>query len=125
MVLEKAELGLASRWGWVVTRGVLGVLFGLIAFSRPGAMAFSMVLIFGCYAFASGIATIIASARSGRTASWVSAAPIRFARRARSAGSLSMPLICVFWVSGVISAPGCSWLGPMLGIGAALTGRPR
>jgi len=71
MVLEKAELGLASRWGWVVTRGVLGVLFGLIAFSRPGAMAFSMVLIFGCYAFASGIATIIASARSGRAGeSW-------------------------------------------------------
>jgi uncharacterized membrane protein HdeD (DUF308 family) len=71
MVLEKAELGLASRWGWVVTRGVIGVLFGLIAFSRPGAMAFSMVLIFGCYAFASGIATIIASARSGRAGeSW-------------------------------------------------------
>jgi uncharacterized membrane protein HdeD (DUF308 family) len=71
MMLEKAELGLASRWGWVVTRGVIGVLFGLIAFSRPGAMAFSMVLIFGCYAFASGIATIIASARSGRAGeSW-------------------------------------------------------
>lgn len=71
MMLDKAELGLASRWGWVVTRGVIGVLFGLIAFSRPGAMAFSMVLIFGCYAFASGIATIIASARSGRAGeSW-------------------------------------------------------
>ncbi len=71
MQLEKAETGLASRWGWVVTRGVLGIVFGLIAFSRPGAMAFSMVLLFGCFAFAAGIATVIAAARSGRAGdSW-------------------------------------------------------
>jgi uncharacterized membrane protein HdeD (DUF308 family) len=71
MQLEKAETGLASRWGWVVTRGVLGIVFGLIAFSRPGAMAFSIVLLFGCFAFAGGIATIIAAARSGRAGeSW-------------------------------------------------------
>jgi uncharacterized membrane protein HdeD (DUF308 family) len=71
MMLEKAETGLASRWGWVVTRGVLGIVFGLIAFSRPGAMAFSMVLLFGCFAFAAGVATIIAAARSGRAGeSW-------------------------------------------------------
>lgn len=66
MVLERAETGLPSRWGWVVTRGVIGVLFGLVAFSRPGAMAFSIVLLFGCFAFAAGIATVIAAARSGR-----------------------------------------------------------
>ena len=71
MQLEKAETGLASRWGWVVTRGVLGIIFWLIAFSRPGAMAFSMVLLFGCFAFAGGIATIIAAVRSGRAGdSW-------------------------------------------------------
>jgi uncharacterized membrane protein HdeD (DUF308 family) len=71
MVLEKAETGLASRWGWVVARGVLGVLFGLVAFSRPGALAFSMVLLFGCFAFAAGIATVIAAARTGRAGeSW-------------------------------------------------------
>ena len=54
MQFKKAETGLASRWGWVVIRGVMGIVFGLIAFSRPGAMAFSMVLVFGCYAFAAG-----------------------------------------------------------------------
>ena len=71
MLLEKAELGLASRWGWVVFRGVIGILFGLIAFSRPGAMAFSMVLVFGVYAFVSGIATVISALRRGRTGdSW-------------------------------------------------------
>jgi uncharacterized membrane protein HdeD (DUF308 family) len=70
-MLEKAELGLASRWGWVVFRGVIGILFGLIAFSRPGAMAFSMVLVFGVYAFVSGIATLISALRRGRSGeSW-------------------------------------------------------
>ena len=71
MLEAKETFGLASRWGWVVFRGVIGVLFGLVAFARPGAMAFSMVLVFGCYAFVSGIATVIAAARSGRAGeSW-------------------------------------------------------
>src|SRR5215510_4379103 len=71
MQIAKEELGLASKWGWVVLRGVVGVLFGLIAFSRPGAMAFSIVLVFGVYAFVSGIATVIAAARTGRAGySW-------------------------------------------------------
>jgi len=71
MLMEKAELGLASRWGWVVCRGVIAILFGLVAFARPGTMAFSMVLLFGCFAFAAGIATIVAAARSGRAGdSW-------------------------------------------------------
>src|SRR4029077_9129674 len=63
---ERGTSGLASRWGWVVFRGVVGVLFGLIAFARPGSMAFTMVLVFGCYAFASGLATVIAAARTGK-----------------------------------------------------------
>jgi uncharacterized membrane protein HdeD (DUF308 family) len=71
MLMAKEDLGLASKWGWVVLRGVVGVLFGLIAFSRPGAMAASIVLVFGCYAFISGIATVVAAARSGRAGySW-------------------------------------------------------
>ena len=74
MLMDKAEVGLAQdglaqKWGWVVARGVIAVLFGLIAFSRPGPMAFGMVLLFGCYAFAAGIATVIAAARSGRAGS--------------------------------------------------------
>jgi len=74
MVMETAEIGyvkegLAQKWGWVVARGVIAILFGLIAFSRPGPMAFGMVLLFGCFAFAAGIATVIAAARSGRAGS--------------------------------------------------------
>src|SRR5262245_27188726 len=68
---SKEAFSLPSRWGWVVCRGVIAVLFGLVAFARPGAMAFSLVLVFGCFAFAAGIATVIAAARSGRAGeSW-------------------------------------------------------
>jgi uncharacterized membrane protein HdeD (DUF308 family) len=68
---EGLGVGLASRWGWVVARGAVGILFGLIAFARPGAMAFSIVLLFGCYAFASGISMVIAAARTGKAGgSW-------------------------------------------------------
>jgi uncharacterized membrane protein HdeD (DUF308 family) len=68
---EGLGVGLASRWGWIVARGVVGVLFGLIAFARPGAMAFGIVLLFGCYAFASGISMVIAAARTSKAGgSW-------------------------------------------------------
>jgi uncharacterized membrane protein HdeD (DUF308 family) len=68
---SKEAFGLPSKWGWVVFRGVIAIVFGLIAFARPGAMAFGMVLLFGCFAFVGGIATVIAAARSGRAGeSW-------------------------------------------------------
>ncbi len=67
----KEAFGLPTKWGWVVFRGVIAILFALIAFARPGAMAFSMVLVFGCFAFIGGIATVVAAARSGRAGeSW-------------------------------------------------------
>jgi uncharacterized membrane protein HdeD (DUF308 family) len=71
LAAAREEFGLPSKWGWVVFRGVVAILFGLIAFARPGAMAFSMVLLFGCFAFIAGISTVIAAARSGRAGqSW-------------------------------------------------------
>jgi len=67
MLAAREEVGsrIASRWGWVVFRGVIGILFGLFAFARPGAMGLGIVLVFGCYAFISGIAACVAAARAG------------------------------------------------------------
>jgi uncharacterized membrane protein HdeD (DUF308 family) len=60
------EVGLASRWGWIVLRGVVAIVFGLLAFARPGAMSLSLVMLFAAYAFVGGIATIISAAQRGR-----------------------------------------------------------
>ena len=66
MLAEKEELGLASRWGWVVFRGVAAVLFGLLAFSRPGTVGLTLVLMFAAYSFVSGIAAVVCAVRGGR-----------------------------------------------------------
>jgi uncharacterized membrane protein HdeD (DUF308 family) len=66
MLASMAESRLASQWGWLVFRGVIGVLFGLFAFTQPGAIGLSLVLVFGVFAFVGGIATVITAARAGR-----------------------------------------------------------
>jgi uncharacterized membrane protein HdeD (DUF308 family) len=71
MLLEKEELSIASRWGWVVLRGVVAILFGLLAFSHPGAITLGLILTFGAYAFIGGISAIVSAARRERAgASW-------------------------------------------------------
>jgi uncharacterized membrane protein HdeD (DUF308 family) len=64
-------MGLASRWGWIVLRGVVAILFGLLTFMHPGAMSLSLVMLFAAYAFVGGLATVISAAQRGRAgASW-------------------------------------------------------
>jgi uncharacterized membrane protein HdeD (DUF308 family) len=66
MVSSEETFGLANRWGWVVLRGVLAILFGLAAFMRPGVITVGLVLLFGAYAFVGGITAIGAAVRRGR-----------------------------------------------------------
>ncbi len=68
MLTERAELELASRWGWVVCRGVVAVLFGLLAFSQPATVGLTLILMFAAYAFVSGLAAVVSAARGGREA---------------------------------------------------------
>ncbi len=71
MMMAKEELGIASRWGWIVLRGVVAIVFGLLAFSHPGAITLGLILTFGAYAFIGGIAATVSAARRGRAgASW-------------------------------------------------------
>ncbi|HXT98925.1 MAG TPA: HdeD family acid-resistance protein [Polyangia bacterium] len=66
MLMEREELELSSRWGWVVARGVVAILFGLLAFSQPGTIGLTLVLMFAAYAFISGIAAVVSAAKGGR-----------------------------------------------------------
>jgi uncharacterized membrane protein HdeD (DUF308 family) len=71
MLTYRDEADLSSRWGWVVLRGVVAILFGLLAFSRPGVMSLTLLMLFAAYAFVGGISAIIAAAKRERAgASW-------------------------------------------------------
>jgi uncharacterized membrane protein HdeD (DUF308 family) len=63
----REDHGLASHGAWLAYRGVVAVLFGLLAFARPGAGTLTLVLLFGAYTFAGGCAALFTAARHGRT----------------------------------------------------------
>jgi uncharacterized membrane protein HdeD (DUF308 family) len=69
MLTSRGDLDLSDRWGWVILRGVVAILFGLFAFARPGAMSLGLLMLFAAYAFVGGVATIITAARRERAGS--------------------------------------------------------
>lgn len=50
---------LSRNWGWLVVRGIVAILFGVLTAFRPGITLAALVLLFGAYALTDGIATII------------------------------------------------------------------
>ena len=56
---------LAQNWWAFAIRGVLGIIFGLIAIFQPGVTMLSLVLVFSAYAFVDGTFAIVASVRGG------------------------------------------------------------
>lgn len=57
----------ARQAGWAVAlRGVLAVIFGVIALRSPGAAASAFVIVFAIYAFADGILDFVLAGQLGR-----------------------------------------------------------
>jgi uncharacterized membrane protein HdeD (DUF308 family) len=54
---------LARNWWVVLLRGVAGVVFGLATFLAPGISLVALVVLFGAYAFADGLLTLISAVR--------------------------------------------------------------
>jgi len=52
---------IANRWKWMVLRGVIAVIFAIIAFLRPGITLGALTLVWGAYAFVDGIIALITS----------------------------------------------------------------
>ena len=49
-----------SRYWWMtLIRGLVGILFGLMLFAKPGISLVSLVLVFGAFALVDEIANII------------------------------------------------------------------
>lgn len=57
---------LAKNWGAIAIRGVLAILFGLIALFLPGVTMLSLVLVFAAYAFLDGVLAIVSAVRAAR-----------------------------------------------------------
>jgi uncharacterized membrane protein HdeD (DUF308 family) len=57
---------LAQNWWAFAIRGVLGIIFGLIAILQPGVTMLSLVLVFSAYAFVDGVFATVASVRAAR-----------------------------------------------------------
>ncbi len=55
---------LVRNWWALASRGVLGILFGLVAFLHPGMTLGVLVLMFGVFAVAAGAFAIVAGIRA-------------------------------------------------------------
>lgn len=52
---------LARNWGWVLLRGIVAILFGVLTLVYPGIALRTFVLLFGAYAVVDGIALVVAA----------------------------------------------------------------
>jgi uncharacterized membrane protein HdeD (DUF308 family) len=55
---------LVKNWWSLVFRGVLGIVFGLVALAWPGITLGALVLLFGAYALMAGIVSIVGAVRA-------------------------------------------------------------
>lgn len=54
---------LRRNWGWIVVRGAVAVLFGVLALAWPGITLAALVIVWGAYALADGVLALIAAWR--------------------------------------------------------------
>jgi uncharacterized membrane protein HdeD (DUF308 family) len=62
------ESRLARMWWAMALRGMLAIIFGILAFMWPGAFWLAVVITFAAYAFVDGVFAIVAAVRGTTTA---------------------------------------------------------
>ncbi len=61
---------LTRNWWAVALRGLAGILFGIITFISPGISLAALVLLFGAYAFADGVLSVVSAVRRRGADRW-------------------------------------------------------
>ena len=57
---------LARNWWALVLRGVLAIVFGVLAFVNPGLTLGTLILLFGAYSLVDGVFAIIGGLRAAQ-----------------------------------------------------------
>src|SRR5881296_2214359 len=52
---------LARNWGWVLLRGVVAILFGVLTLASPGITLAMLVVCFGGYALTDGVSMVVSA----------------------------------------------------------------
>ena len=60
MVIGTMMGQLTRNWGWIALRGLVAILFGVLAFARPGITLTALVLVWGAYALLDGLFALFA-----------------------------------------------------------------
>jgi uncharacterized membrane protein HdeD (DUF308 family) len=106
-----SDVGKLSRnWGALVVRGGLAILFGLIAFLKPGMTLALLIALFAAFAFVDGIFALIAATRRQHGQPWWAMLLLGLAGIAAAGVALFMPgltaLTLVFVIAGWAIASG-------------------
>ena len=64
--LDAMSVALARNWWLVALRGIVAVLFGIIAFVAPGAFVLSLVFFFAAYMLVDGVFAIVGAIRAAQ-----------------------------------------------------------
>jgi uncharacterized membrane protein HdeD (DUF308 family) len=57
---------LSRNWGWVVLRGAVGILFGVLTFVYPAVTLVTLVFLFGIYAIVDGVGMSVSAIANRR-----------------------------------------------------------
>lgn len=53
--LESFRSNLSRQWGWIALRGVVAIVFGVLAFIMPWGTALALAVAWGAFAFVDGV----------------------------------------------------------------------
>lgn len=53
--------GLSRNWGWIFLRGVLAILFGILAWRHPVLAGLTLTFLWGWYALIEGVVSLVAA----------------------------------------------------------------
>jgi uncharacterized membrane protein HdeD (DUF308 family) len=95
---------LASNWWAVALRGILAIIFGLLAFVWPAITADVLVAIFGAYALVDGVFALIAALRSSHLGPrWWSLVAEGVVGIAIALIAFFLPAVAALWLVWVIA----------------------